>query len=121
MVSLASFYADRIRSVLRTGRFDSLRRPRWRGLREPLAGHCYVASEALFHLLGGATAGLKPCFVRHERQPHWYLECSDGAILDVTVVQFSRRPDYWYRGRGCGFLTKRPSKRARILMKAVLS
>ena len=31
---------------------DDLRRPPYKGSSNPLTGHCYVASEALYHLLG---------------------------------------------------------------------
>lgn len=78
-------------------------------------GNCYVTSEALFHLLGGKAAGWKPCTLRHEGATHWYLENANGVRLDATVSQFKRAPDY-SRGRGCGFLTREPSKRARELM-----
>jgi len=42
---------------------DDLRRPPWKGDPNPLAGHCYVASEALYHLLGDKW---KPEHVKHE-------------------------------------------------------
>jgi hypothetical protein len=42
-----------------------------------------------------------------------------GEILDPTVKQFKTKPNY-YEGRGRGFLTKKPSKRARALMKLML-
>lgn len=73
--------------------------------------------------------------MKHEGDTHWWLEKhgldshyanSDGKVvlsipgdllcrLDPTVSQFKNLPDY-SKGRGRGFLTKRPSKRARILM-----
>lgn len=83
-------------------------------------GNCYVTCEALYHLLGGAAAGYTPHTVRHEGAVHWYLVL-DGhpergpTILDPTAAQF-RTPVPYERGRGRGFLTKKPSKRARVLM-----
>lgn len=82
------------------------------------AGHCYIACEVLWHALGAQASGLLPCHLRHEGASHWYLRDVDtGAILDPTADQFHRMPtdaDY-ARGRGCGFLTRAPSKRARQL------
>jgi hypothetical protein len=96
---------------------DDLRRRPWKGSPCPVAGHCYVASEALWHALGGAASEWRPKVVRHEGATHWYLESAeDGLVLDLTGSQFYRMPPY-HKGRGCGFLTKAPSKRARILME----
>ena len=86
-------------------------------------GNCYVACEALYHLLGGKRAGLVPHTVRHEGVVHWYLVLyslprrvrDGGIVIDPTAVQFATPPDYT-RGRGRGFLTKMPSDRARQLM-----
>ena len=91
-------------------------------------GNCYVTCEALYHLLGGAEAGYVPHTVRHEGAVHWYLvrardfhlglklgTLEDRQVIDPTVSQFKTTPDY-SKGRGRGFLTKKPSKRARALM-----
>lgn len=78
-----------------------------------MTGHCYVASEALSHLLGSEWV---PTFIRHEGSPHWYLTHRvSGEVLDVTASQFSTPPPYGL-GRGKGFLTKRPSKRAETVL-----
>src|SRR5208337_2202897 len=55
---------------------------------DPLTGHCYVASEAAFHLLGGKRAGWKPMFIRHENEPHWFLVGPEGQVVDLTAGQF---------------------------------
>lgn len=84
-------------------------------------GNCYVTAEALYHLLGGKVAGWKPMTVRHEDDVHWYLvnvriENAMGYfVLDPTASQFRTRPPY-HLGRGRGFLTREPSRRARELM-----
>ena len=80
---------------------------------------CYQASEAIYHLVGGKKAGLKPKSMMHEGISHWYLETSDGIVVDVTVDQFETKPDYSH-GCGRGFLTKKPSKRAKQLIEIVL-
>jgi hypothetical protein len=87
-------------------------------------GNCYVTVEALFHLLGGKAAGYTPQTVRHEGTVHWYLmyDKKHGPnglyttiVVDPTASQFKTPPPY-HLGRGRGFLTKGPSKRARAMM-----
>lgn len=93
-------------------------------------GNCYVTCEALYHLLGGKAAGYTPHTVRHEGAVHWYLVCDLHApadrrakretfILDPTASQFKRPPPY-SKGRGRGFLTREPSRRARSLMQTLV-
>lgn len=92
-----------------------LLRDKFRGGAHRLAGHCYVASEALYHLLGGRAAGWTPEHIKHEGVSHWYLRHASGEVLDPTVAQFSTTPDY---RQGCpkGFLTRNPSKRACVVL-----
>lgn len=94
-------------------------------------GNCYVTCEALYHLLGGKKAGLVPCILKINGETHWYLEkrvlitrspkIYYRTIIDPTVKQFwpKRKLDY-SKGRGCGFLTKKPSKRAQELMQKMV-
>lgn len=84
-----------------------------------MRGNCYVTSEALYHLLGGKTAGYTPMTIRHEGDVHWFLRHKSGLIVDLTAWQFSTPPNY-KEARGRGFLTKKPSKRARDLMQTML-
>lgn len=97
-------------------------------------GNCYVATEALFHILGGRAAGWKAMRVtcREYRaaegprracntETHWFLRHKSGLIIDPSVRQFKRKgwwvkPDY-SKARGSGFLTKRPSRRAVDLIR----
>jgi hypothetical protein len=83
-----------------------------------VSGHCYVASEAMFHLLGGYNSSYRPANVKHEGVQHWYLIHNDSAILDLTAAQF-KTPIPYHRGRKRGFLTKHPSKRAQILLSRI--
>lgn len=106
----------KLRSRIRSKLTNDLRLPKYRG-KDRLRGHCYVASEAFFHLAGGKDAGYKPMTVRHECVVHWYLLGPEG-VVDLTVDQFDTPVPYHF-GRGRGFLTKEPSKRARILMERV--
>ena len=95
---------------------DDLRRPEYRGNPNPWAGHCYVACEVLHWWL----PTLKPQFVRHEGQPHWFLrEEGTGKVVDPTASQFST-PVPYEQGVGKGFLTREPSRRARIVIERML-
>lgn len=110
----AAVLMNAIRSVLS----DDLLKPAYRDQprRTPTAGHCYAASEALYHLLGGREAGLVPVVLRHEEGPHWFLRADDGSILDPTADQFATPPDH-AAGKGCGFLTRDPSRRAAEILR----
>lgn len=90
-------------------------------------GQCYVAAEAVYHALGGKQAGYTPMVMHlpdgfelvsgwslYGAPTHWFLRIG-GFILDPTVAQFVETPDY-ASGRGCGFLTRKPSKRAVALL-----
>lgn len=82
-------------------------------------GNCYVTSEALYHALGGRSAGWTPQVMRVGGDTHWFLKHESGLIVDPTRRQFRKQPDYT-RARGTGFLTKRPSKRARAMLDAMV-
>lgn len=81
-------------------------------------GHCYVASEAAYYLLGGREDGWQPCYVKHLGASHWYLKHTSGGILDLTSEQF-QSPVAYERGGGKGFLTQKPSKRAKLLLQRI--
>lgn len=103
---------------------DDLRRPPYKGDPNPFAGHCYVVSEAIYHRLlamGFQPENVKPMFLRVNGQPHWYVAArlargGEWSYLDGTWEQFGTPPD-WTKGKGKGFLTKQPSKRARTFMQ----
>lgn len=89
----------------------------------PSWGCCYVACEALWHL-GARDEGYVPAYLMLNIQEsalfasHWILIREDGRVIDPTVDQFTTPPDYT-RPRRCGFLTKRPSYRAKKLIDLV--
>lgn len=89
----------------------------------PLEGHCYIATEVLWHLLKNDR--LKPmCAVYSDetgRCTHWWLvDKTNGKILDPTKEQYHPDEPPYELGRGCGFLTKQPSKRAQIVLNKIL-
>ena len=100
---------------------DDLRKPKYRGHQNPLTGHCYVASEALYHLMGGRKSDWVPHNIKHEGDQHWYLKNrATGEIIDPTAGQF-QTPVPYHLGRGEGFLTAEPSKRAAELISRIQS
>ncbi len=104
---------------------------RWRSAFEETgnrySGHCYAAAEALFHMIGGRSKGWLPCVMSSAVWPegldpgetHWFIRNErSGEVLDPTAGQFEGEVPY-ERGKGCGFLTKGPSKRAATIMGRV--
>ena len=98
-------------------------------------GNCYVACEVFYHLLGGKAAGLTPMVTRMpDGETHWFLRQeiagnpNDPAgwqtyrIIAPSRGQFTKKEqkglfEIYAEGRGTGFLTKAPSKRARKLIE----
>ena len=85
----------------------------------PMFGHCYVATEALFYLLPDRE-NYCACRGRDDRGiVHWWLvHKNTNKILDVTADQYWSQglvPPY-SRGKRSGFLTKEPSNRCRSLL-----
>lgn len=101
-----------------------LLKPKWKNQRHSLEGYCYVAAEVMWHLLG--TEDWKPCMASYEddrgKTSHWWLENKKtGLIVDPTKEQFTelgKEPPYKI-GKGCGFLTQRPSKRANKVLDRI--
>ena len=97
--------------------------PEWAASRpegdHPLAGYCYVASEALYHLAGGVTSGLSVyrCSLPAGGS-HWWLADSNGRILDPTAEQFNS-PLHYSQGTRTSFLSRKPSGRAAKLIARV--
>ena len=91
----------------------------------PLAGYCYVAAEACYHLLGGKRAGYLPVRCHFwqgaDRVTHWWLEHQDGTRIDPTAEQFGPESpslaSIYSFGIGGGFLTRKPSRRAALVIK----
>ena len=110
--------------------------PKWRKISDPrnrFSGHCAIASEALYDMVGFAAAGWTP-FVcsyyymdgervydvhqdKEMKRTHWWI-ARDGKILDATKRQYNGFP--YEHGKAAGFMSPHPpSKRARILIGRV--
>lgn len=104
-----------IKAAIQAALTPDLLKPKWKRIAAekgtPYCGHCYHAAEALYWILGRGSSGYKPHYVKHEGETHWYLMSANGEVLDPTAEQFDNTPPY-SQGRGCGFLTDMPSKRA---------
>lgn len=81
-----------------------------------LRGNCYVATEALYHILGGSESYWQPMRMRIGRETHWFLRHKAWeTILDPSRLQFEHELNYT-KGIRTAFLTRKPSKRAMKLM-----
>lgn len=101
-----------IKDGVRSALTDDLLKPIYKGRPWP-TGHCYIASEAYYHLVPGCKA----FHVKHEGSVHWFLR-KDSQVIDLTDDQFTTSVPYEL-GVPCGFLTKEPSKRARTVINRV--
>jgi hypothetical protein len=109
-----------LRKAIRNAVSPELIKPKYRTA-HPVAGACYIASEVAYHLLGGKESGYKPMVGRVGQMTHWWLE-KDGQRFDPTKSQFMKYrvlKKFYDAGKGCGFLTKEPSKNAKVLLERV--
>lgn len=96
----------------------------------PMTGHCYAATEALYWLLGGPDSEFKPFVLSHKTFPegldegetHWFLRNEKtGEILDPTKEQFEDVPILYDRGTPNGMMNypKGGSKRAKEIIRRI--
>ncbi|HNC55176.1 MAG TPA: hypothetical protein PLP33_07015 [Leptospiraceae bacterium] len=97
---------------------DKLRKKKYQGNKNRMAGHCYIASEAFYHLTK-QTNLYTPSYVKFCGETHWFLSKKDGTDIDITVKQFGGKIPPYHLKKNCGFLTKNPSKRAVELLKVM--
>jgi len=106
----------------------------YRGSSHAMEGHCYVATETLYHILQSIPqycGQYKPYVLSNKTWPllkpgktHWYLMSSDLDVLDVTASQFKIPFDeipHW-KGTPNGMMNhpKGGSKRSRMLRNRIL-
>lgn len=85
-------------------------------------GHCYIASEAIFHNFGGKKKWAAYTGRDHNNGTHWWLKNKEtGEIIDPTKEQYTSLniPPPYDKGRPCAFLTKEPSQRAKKLISLI--
>lgn len=85
-------------------------------------GHCYIASEAIYHNFGGKEKWSAYTGRDHNNGTHWWLKNKEtGEIIDPTKEQYTSlgfNPPY-EKGRPCAFLTREPSQRAKKLIALI--
>jgi len=92
-----------------------------------VSGHCYVATEALYWIVG-KQMGFRPYVIGHaecpellkEGETHWFLMKDNQVVLDVTADQFKASIPY-AKGKPNGMMNhpEGGSKRARVLIKKI--
>lgn len=95
----------------------------------PLAGHCYAATEALYWMIGGPESDWKTYVLSHLSWPegldkgetHWFLRNNKGEILDPTAGQFGGQDIAYDKGKYNSMMNhpKGGSKRAREIMRRI--
>lgn len=85
-------------------------------LKRGFTGYCYIYAEALYHYAKASGECVKvKCLKLDGLECHWWVEYR-GEIYDVTPPI---TPFPYSLGKGKGFLTKKPSKRAALLASRV--
>lgn len=88
--------------------------------RHACLGHCYVATEAAYHLFGKKRGYAPFTRTNPDGTTHWWLEHTEtGDIIDPSKPQLGGRRYPYEEGRRQAFLTKRPSRRAQELIRRV--
>ena len=86
---------NKIRAVFHLPEAKQLLTPYWRAKNEQSeiasTGFCYIATEALFHLIGGVDSKYKPCYFKENGESHWWLINEKNRILDPTFDQYGSR------------------------------
>jgi len=79
--------------------------------------HSYIVSELVYHELSIKGYELFPFVMRLPGGgTHWFLKNKEGGIIDYTKDQYNYELDYSTAIRR-SFLTKKPGKRTRLLLK----
>lgn len=104
---------------------ELLKKPyRERNATNPMFGHCYVATEAFYHIVKHDHPGRFSIYHGKDDEGivHWWLHDNKNIrLVDITADQYysvGKNPPYENSRRGA-FLTSEPSKRAVIVMKRV--
>lgn len=92
------------------------------------SGHCYVATEALYWMVG-KQLGFKPYVLSHstcpelldEGETHWFLMKDQNVILDATADQFNGVAIPYHLGKANGMMNhpEGGSQRAQVLIKKI--
>jgi hypothetical protein len=95
---------------------------KWRKIcksdKNKLSGHCALAAEVAYWLLGGKNNGWKQYHMVWEGFSHFFIKnVITGTIVDPTSTQYKKVPNY-NLGRGCWINRSGigPTRRATIVL-----
>jgi len=112
-------YSSAIRASLTPDLLKGRYKREWSADKPKSWGHCYVATEAFYALMGGKAAGWTVNWVKHEGSTHHFLRNPRGEVVDLTADQF-KTPVPYEQGKRFGWMTgETPSERAQILLNRV--
>jgi hypothetical protein len=118
-------FSELIEKIQKSLTPELLKQPyRERNASNPMFGHCYVATEAFYHLTKDEHPGRFSIYHGKDDESitHWWLHDNTLVrILDITADQYysvGKTPPY-NKSRHGSFLTNEPSKRAVIVMEKV--
>lgn len=117
MMLLSDFSDQEIVALIKNYLSDDLRKKKYQGNPNRFVGHCYVGSEAFYYIRN--SKAYVPSYVKFENDVHWFITKNDGTIIDTTIEQFDGKIPPYHLKKNCGFLTKKPSKRTRILIQRI--
>lgn len=108
---------DQAVDLVRTHLTSDLLKKEYKGKKHPMAGHCYVACEALCAILPETFHPYR--LKMPDGTSHWFLRTHLGhRIVDPTADQFPIEPPY-EAARRAGFLTKNPCRRTKVLLDRI--
>lgn len=91
-----------------------------------IRGNCYVAAEALWHILGARNSSWEVWMINRAtmkahgfaEDTHWFLvNKRHDEVLDPSRRQFNKYAPPYHLAKRAAFLTKQPSKRAVEMME----
>jgi len=123
------YYESLIRKIQSALTPDLLKGMWKKDFSNPMTGHCYIATEALYWILGGPNGKYNPYVLSHKTWPegldggetHWFLKNDKGDILDPTKDQFEGEEIRYDKGTPNGMMNypSGGSKRAKEIMRRI--
>ena len=113
--------ADELKKQIQAVLADDLRSDEHRLGHGRYDGFAYPAAEAYFQLAGGYAAGLHPMHLKHRGKSHWWLENSEGGVVDLTLAPRETSDFPYHRGkrRPFRYTSAGLSRRARAIVARV--
>lgn len=119
-------YAEAVQRALKVEDLEPKYREKHERGCDAMTGHCFVATNAFWHIMGGPEGPYRPKHVKVGKESHWFLvDQRDGSIVDLTASQFGRARVPYERGRGIGMRARPggdlggPTERARVVLDRI--